>query len=83
MNEPTTKPRRKLTSLELSAPARGALRRIKRAAKISYTGAIERGLVLLEKSLVIGEPMLPPERTALALLNTPRPQNRRKVKVAK
>ncbi len=48
---PLKKPRRKLTSLELSAPARGTLCRIKRKHGINKTNAIERGLVMLETKL--------------------------------
>ncbi len=47
----TKKPQRKQTSLELSAPVRGALRRLK--SKHGYTKrfAIERGVLMLETSL--------------------------------
>ena len=50
---PTTdkKPTRKLTSLELSAPARGALRRIKKNHGMNFTAAVERGVTLLESNL--------------------------------
>lgn len=51
MNNPTTKPTRKLTSLELSAPARGALRRIKTKHGMNFTAAVERGVILLETKL--------------------------------
>ena len=66
---------RRLTSLELSAPARGALRRIKRSTGMTFTYAVERGLTLLEKSLVIGEPMPNAARQAVGL--SPLPTNRR------
>ncbi|MDD5139407.1 MAG: hypothetical protein PHY43_03985 [Verrucomicrobiales bacterium] len=45
------KSRRKQTSLELSAPARCALRRIKANHGIFFTAAIERGVVALENGL--------------------------------
>ena len=47
----TKKPRRKLTSLELPAPARGALRRIKQVHGINHTAAISRGVIELEAKL--------------------------------
>ncbi len=51
VKQPPAKTTRKLTSLELSAPARGTLRRIKKNHSIPFTRSIERGLSLLEKSL--------------------------------
>jgi hypothetical protein len=52
MSEATLKKsRRKQTSLELSAPARGALRRIKSRHGVNFTAAIERGVVMLENRL--------------------------------
>ena len=45
-----TKPR-KQTSLELSAPVRGALRRLKKQHGYTIRFAIERGVALLEQSL--------------------------------
>lgn len=44
----TKKPTRKLTVLELSATARGALRRFKKEKGWSHKFAIETALVLLE-----------------------------------
>lgn len=68
MNEPTLpKPQRKLTSLELSAPARGALRRLKHNRGMSFTHAVETAVSLLEKSLAIGEPMAARDRAKLGL----------------
>lgn len=52
MNEPLPKPQRKLTSLELSAPARGTLRRLKRDLGMSFTHCVERGLLMLESDLL-------------------------------
>lgn len=71
------RPQRKLTSLELSAPARGALRRLKARQGMSFTHAVERGVLLLESQL-LPEPM--PIETAITLLGrtTPAPANRRK-----
>ena len=66
-NTSPPKPQRKLTSLELSAPARGALRRFKHLHGISFTYAVERGLALLEKEFTIGEPMPPADRAKLGL----------------
>jgi hypothetical protein len=40
-----------LTSLELSAPTRGALCRIKAEHGISFTAAISRGVAMLEAFL--------------------------------
>ena len=78
MNEPTpTKPRRKLTNLALSAPARGALRRLKAALGMSFTRAVERGVMLLEADMGIGEPLTPAERVARGLSTGPN-RNRRK-----
>ena len=54
-NTSPPKPPRKLTSLELSAPARGALRRLKTRHGMSFTHSVERGVLALEHS--IGEPM--------------------------
>ncbi|MEQ2006606.1 MAG: hypothetical protein ABMA26_07405 [Limisphaerales bacterium] len=51
---------------------------MKRTRGMSFTRSVERGVLLLDESLTIGEPMTPPERTALGLLNSPRPANRRK-----
>ena len=77
--EPTTlKPQRKLTSLELSAPARGALRRLKARHGMSFTHAVQRGLSLLEDAFTIGEPRPAAERVALGLNPSPRPSNRKK-----
>ena len=81
MNEPSLpKPQRKLTSLELSAPARGALRRLKRTLGMSFTYAVERGLVLLEHAATIGEPMPPAARQAIGLApyRKAAPRNRRR-----
>lgn len=77
MNEPTQKPQRRLTSLELSAPARGALRRLKNRHGMSFTHAIQRGLSLLEATFTtpppwvantvntgLPEPLTPAERTS-------------------
>lgn len=66
---------RRLTSLELSAPARGALRRLKRAHGMSYTHTVERGISLVEKCLELGEPMPNAARQAVGL--SPLPTNRR------
>ena len=44
----TTKPQRKLTSLELSAPARGALRRIVKRQGWTKTRAIELSLMEMD-----------------------------------
>ena len=79
MHEPSLpKPQRKLTSLELSAPARGALRRLKRDLGMSFTHAVERGLVLLEQAHIIGDPMPAAARAAVGLTPGPRPVNRKK-----
>ncbi len=52
MSDTTTKkPQRKLTSLELSAPARGALRRIKSRHGVNHTHAIVAGIFLYEEQL--------------------------------
>jgi hypothetical protein len=67
MSELSLKKPRRLTSLELSAPARGALRRIKKSTGMSFTFAVERGLQLLERSVVIGEPMPDADRAKLGL----------------
>lgn len=77
MNEPTQKPQRRLTSLELSAPARGALRRLKAALGMSFTHAVERGVMLLEADMGIGEPLTHAERVARGLSTGPN-RNRRK-----
>lgn len=54
MNEPATqKPKRKLTSLELSAPARASLKRIK-SRGISKKAAVEQGIALFEAKLIGG-----------------------------
>ncbi len=45
------KTRKNQTSLELSALTRAALRRIKSEHKISFTGAIKRGVFLFEDKL--------------------------------
>lgn len=50
-NTLTKKPQRKQTNLELSAPARGALRRLKTRHGVTKTFAVERGLVMLEQYL--------------------------------
>ena len=50
-NSTTEKPRRKLTTMELSDPVRGALRRIKKLHGITQTAAVERGVTLLETNL--------------------------------
>ena len=47
----TKKPQRIQTSLELSAPARGALRRIKTKFGLTSKAAIHRGIELLETHL--------------------------------
>ena len=79
MNEPTLpKPRRKLTALELSAPARGALRRLKSRFGMSFTHAVERGLALLDTHHQLPEPLTPAERTALGLSPAPRNLNRKR-----
>ena len=52
---PTKKPRNGQTSLELSPVARGALRRIKKSNGITFTRAIERGVMLLELKLNQGK----------------------------
>lgn len=89
MNEPTpVKTQRRLTALELSAPARGALRRLKRDLGMSFTHAVERGLVLLEKGIVLGQERAlqtdlaatptDAERKRLGLPTGPRRVNRKK-----
>lgn len=76
-NTTLQKPQRKLTSLELSAPARGALRRLKSRHGMSFTRAVERGVMLLESQL-LPEPV--PIETAASLLGRtrPAPANRRR-----
>lgn len=74
----TPKPQRKLTSLELSAPARGALRRLKRQHGMSFTHAVERGLKLIEKVLVIGDQMPAAARKAVGLSPLPVAANRKR-----
>lgn len=67
MNEPLpTKPQRKLTSLELSAPARGALRRLKRERGMSFTYAVETALSLLERAVAL-DPLSDTDRAGLNL----------------
>ena len=51
MSNTPQKPKRKLTSLELPAPARGALRRIKQIHGMNHTAAITRGVLELEAKL--------------------------------
>lgn len=65
-NPPTLKPSRKLTALELSAPARGALRRLKRARGMTFTHAVETALSLLERSIVL-DPLDDADRAKLGL----------------
>ena len=77
MNEPTQKPQRRLTSLELSAPARGALRRLKAALGMTFTHAVERGVLLLEADMGIGEVRTAADRAKLGLATGPS-RNRRK-----
>ena len=78
MNEPLPKPQRKLTSLELSAPARGALRRLKTRHGMSFTHAVQRGLLLLEEAFTLGEAMPAGDRQGLGLTTGPHPVNRKK-----
>lgn len=65
-NASPTKPRRKLTNLELSAPARGALRRLKRERGMSFTYAVETALSLLERAVVL-DPLDDAARAGLGL----------------
>lgn len=65
-NASPTKPRRKLTNLELSAPARGALRRLKRERGMSFTYAVETAISLLERAVVL-DPLSDKDRAGLGL----------------
>lgn len=47
-----TKQKRKLTALQLPAPTKSALKRIKRVHGISQTMSIVKGVALLEKHLL-------------------------------
>ncbi len=76
MGTPILKPQRRLTSLELSAPARGALRRLKSRLGMSYTHSVERAVLLFAEAH-LPEPMLPGERAELGLAPNP-PANRRR-----
>lgn len=52
MTKPSSKPpKRKLTSLELSDSARGALRRIKSKHGLPFTVSIQKGVAMLEKHM--------------------------------
>lgn len=53
--------------MELSSPARGALRRIKKHTGMTYTFAVERALELLAHRLDIPEPMPDADRAKLGL----------------
>ena len=65
-NTSPPKPQRKLTSLELSGPPRGALRRLKTRHGMSFTHSVERGVRELETSL-LPEPRTDAERAELGL----------------
>ena len=55
MSNPTKPKPRNQTSLELSAPVRGALRRLKKQHGYTIRFAIERGVTLLEQSLTTNQ----------------------------
>ena len=64
----STKPQRKLTSLELSPTARGALNRLTRHYGWTKTRAIETALANLDEELAALKLPPPPLYTAAALL---------------